>query len=593
MVLGVLGVCVLGFGAFQATKAARAAFAGKAALQRAEKQINAGNVDEAGRTLVRARADFAKSRREVRLLERVLPFSRWVPVVGTQVRGVAALADSGVLLSDAGMRLTDAASSILEPQQEQLELSDSLAQLREVQGLLRLGVNSIDEAAAKVDSLDGKLLLRPLGRARSDLAGRLPEIRRRALDAADGLSSLITFAGGDGPRTYLVLSQNPDEVRPTGGYIGTYGVLSAVSGKLVLERYDAIENWFRPRPEAVATPEERGGPLRFDTRKPQTLANVNTGPDFTLAAQLAARLWERGGEAPVQGVVSFTPAFLGRILSVVGPVRVEAFGETVSAENLVERLDYYTHLLPPEPGEDRKEFIAELAKELMPKLFGVQASKWEALAKVLGQAFAGREAMVWSTDTEVAEILGQRGWDGSVPARAGDFVLPAEFEYANKNGRELRRTYDHHVELNADGSADVTTVLTLVNPEPPSSLNLESTTYVTMYGPAGAELGKGSDPLGIPEIEVSGHPGVGWFRPVSAQSQTTVTVVWNVPNMVETTADGDRAYSLLWMRHPDHTGDVLKLTVDLPEGWRWAGAAPPAEASLDKDLIGTWAIADK
>ena len=488
------------------------------------------------------------------------------------------------------MRLTDATKSLLDPQEEQQDLSAALTGLREVQGLLRLGVNSIDEAAEKVDALDSQLLFGPVGRARSDLAGRLPNIRRQAVEAADGLGAMITFAGGDGPRSYLVLSQNPDEVRPTGGYIGTYGVLSAVGGKLSLERYDSIESWFLVHPEAVATPEERGSPFRFDPRKEQRIANVNTGPDWTQAAALAARLWERGGEAPVQGVLSFTPSFLGRILSVVGPVRVEAFDESVSAETLVERLDFYTHLLPRAPGVDRKEFVAELAKSIMPKLFDAPASQWESLAKVIGQAFSSREAMVWSTDTEVAQVLSERRWDGSVPATTGDFVRPAEFQYANKNGRELRRTYEHHVVVNPDGSARIRTVLTLVNSEPPSSQNLNSITYVTMYGPTGAVLDIASDPLAIPEIAVSGHPAVGWFRTVAPQSQTSVKVVWNVPKIIENIADGDRAYSLVWMRHPDHTGDSLKLTVDLPSGWRWAQSAPPAKFSLDRDLVGTWPI---
>jgi hypothetical protein len=586
----VVVACLLGLGALQAARAARAAFAGKAALQRAEAQLDDGRLDDAAASLAAARVDFTRSRHEVRRLERFVPFGRALPLVGTQIRGVTALADSGVLLSDAGMRLTDAATTLLRPQEEQLELPEALAQLREVQGLLRGGVSSIDEAAARVDSLDGTLLIRPLGRARTDLASRLPGIRRRAVDAADGLSSLITFAGGDGPRRYLVLSQNPDELRPTGGYIGTYGVLTADSGKLSLDTYDAIENWVRPRPEAVASPEERGSPLRFDTRKPQNLANVNTGPDWTQAAQLAVRLWERGGEEPVQGVVSFTPAFLGRILSVVGPVPVESFGETVSAENLVERLDYYTHLLPPEPGVDRKEFVAELAKALMPRLFAAQASQWEPLAKVLGQAFAAREAMVWSADADVARVLAGRRWDGSVPATAGDFVLPAEFEYANKNGRELRRTYQHEVVLAADGSARITTRLTITNPNPPSTQNLNGLTYITVYGPAGAVLDAASDPLGIPEKEVAGHPAVGWFRPLAPESQTTLVVVWTVPNLLMSTGDGHWDYSLLWMRHPDHTGDTLGLTVELPPGWRWAGSPPPAESSLDHDVAGRWGI---
>ena len=81
----------------------------------------------------------------------------------------------------------------------------------------------------------------------------------------------------------------------------------------------------------------------------------------------------------------------------------------------------------------------------MSKLFEAPASQWEKLARVIGEAFAAREAMVWSADADVARVLSDRRWDGSVPAPERRLRLPAEFEYANKNGRELRRTYDHHV----------------------------------------------------------------------------------------------------------------------------------------------------
>jgi hypothetical protein len=47
---------------------------------------------------------------------------------------------------------------------------------------------------------------------------RLPEVAAGAAEAA--------VMGDDCPRRYLLMSQNPAEVRPTGGFIGTYGVLA-------------------------------------------------------------------------------------------------------------------------------------------------------------------------------------------------------------------------------------------------------------------------------------------------------------------------------------------------------------------------------
>ena len=47
---------------------------------------------------------------------------------------------------------------------------------------------------------------------------------------------LTTALGLDNPQTYLVLSQNSDELRPSGGFLSTYGWLSIRNGRV--ENYD-------------------------------------------------------------------------------------------------------------------------------------------------------------------------------------------------------------------------------------------------------------------------------------------------------------------------------------------------------------------
>ena len=227
----VLLAAATAFGLLYGARSADAALEGKASLLRAESLLRQRKVSDARVELVRAQQSFTRSSKHAHTLTRYLPGIKAVPLVGSQVKGVEVFADAGVQLSDAGVRLADAAGAIVEPQNQDLELSDALEQLRGVQELLRSGISSLDAAVANVESLDGDHLIRPLGRARTDLSRRLPEMKTRAVDAEEALSSLITFAGGDGPRRYLVLSQNPDEVRPTGGFIGTYGVLRAEDGQ--------------------------------------------------------------------------------------------------------------------------------------------------------------------------------------------------------------------------------------------------------------------------------------------------------------------------------------------------------------------------
>jgi len=383
-------------------------------------------------------------------------------------------------------------------------------------------------------------------------------------------------------------------VRPTGGFIGTYGVLTAEGGVLKLERYDAIENWIGNRPQAEVPPQQAGSPFQYHNPPlRRTMANVNSVPDWPQAAQLAAQLWRSGGEAPVDGVISFTPGFLARILSVVGPISIPAYDETVTAENLHDRLDFQTHQAAPPTGSKPKDFVAVVAEAVMQKLLDAPASQWEPLGRVMGQAFDAREALAWSTDPQVTATLRERRWAGEFPSAAGDFFFNSEFQYAAKNGRGIRRTYDHTVVLRADGSGRVTTTMTVTNTQPPAEFNSSTLAYLTFYGPTGGVLDQGlSDGLSFKEPALAGHPAVGWFRAAApGGGQTTVKVTWDVPGLARKIGDRAWEYSLLWPHLPDHKGDLVNLSFELPATWTWKGGAPPPQFSLDQDFRGSWRLA--
>jgi hypothetical protein len=481
-----------------------------------------------------------------------------------QVRAVEAYADIGLLLAQAGTTLSDAAAGILEPADERLPLSAGVDALKRVETALHAGVISLEAAETRVANLSGYRLLGPLQTAHDELVRRLPRLRAHAATSDDGLAALIAFSGGAGSRRYLLFSQNPDEVRPTGGYIGTYGVLHVGSGRLTLERYASTESWYNNRPEAVVAPQKAPTPFRLSTPPAaQTIANVNAVADWPQTARLALELWNKGGERPVDGAVSFTPEFLARVLAVVGPVDVPSYGETVNASNLLERADFYTHGEGQLASSDPKQFL------------------------VVG--FEAREAMAWLNDPVVAGAVARRHWDGVlVPQSAGDFFYGAEFEHSAKNGRGLHRTYDHQVRLQPDGSARVSTNVNILNSELPGPNNVDSLSYITVYGPQGAVLEATSDPGVALEASLAGHPAGAWFRAAAARGQTTLHVAWDAPGLIRRRGDGTWTYQLRWVALPGHASDVLHLRVEPPPGWAWKAGPPPTTVRLDRDLVGSW-----
>ena len=582
-----------GFVLSRVLAAAAAGQRGQAALSRAEANLSARNLPEARQDLVTAQQSFTETHAEIDGLGIVASVARRMPVVGTQVKAAEIFASAGLELSQAAHRLVDAADVIINPKDQRLPISDALTALRETQQTLGPAANAIAHASEEVGRLRGRFLPGPLGRTRDDLLIRLPRLHGRATSAGHGLAALIAFAGESGPKRYLFLSQNPDEIRPTGGFIGTYGVLSANAGKLSLDRYDAIENWTGNRPQADVPPDQVGAPFKYHNPPlRRTLADVNNLPDWPQAAQLAANLWRAGGEGPVDGVISFTPAFMRRVLEVVGPVQVPVFGETVTADIMNDRLDFYTHQAPAALGSGRKDFVAALAETVMGKLLEAPASQWEPLGRAMADAFNAREALAWSADPMVAGVLADRRWDGAFPPHKGDFFFNSEFAYISKNGRGIHRVYDHHVDLRPDGGARITTQITITNTLPAGPLNASSLAYLTIYGPEGAVLDQAaSDPFGFQEPTLSGHPATGWFRAATpGGGQTTLKVVWEVPKLATNLRDRTWEYNLRWMHAPDHTGDVVNLSFALPPAWRWAADSPPAQLSLDTEIKGTWRL---
>jgi hypothetical protein len=369
--------------------------------------------------------------------------------------------------------------------------------------------------------------------------------------------------------------------------------MSTTGGHVTLDRYASIESWYQGHPATEIPPIQAPTPFRLsDPPVPQSFANVNATADWPSAARLAMAMWQRGGEAPVDGVLSITPEFMSRVLGVLGPVVVPGYPETVTSSNVVDRIDYHTHLEAVAPGANRKEFIVELARVVVQKLLDAPAATWDPLGRAVSAAFDARESMAWAQPAVVQRAVSDRRWAGALPTTAGDFFYDSEFAYAAKNGRGLRRTFDHVVTLQPDGSGRVTTTVTIADTQPfsPTS-NIDSLSYLTLYGPAGATLVSSSRPPDASEPPLSGHPAEGWDLSAPPLGTTTLTFTWSVPRLAIRQADGSWHFQLQWLPLPAHAGDTLRLRVDVPSGWTWKGSRPPAVIPLDHDVVGTWVLA--
>lgn len=579
--------------------ASRSGDRARAALVAAEASLRAHDVDGARQHLAEASSALDAMDRNVDELGPIRTVAGVTPIVRVQLRGIEAYVAAGRDLTNAAAHLTDAVDGLLHPTVPNASLENTVEPMRTLHEALQQGVAAMDQAADRVNSLNGYRLLGPLDSARGDLTRRLTDGRQNAIDAERGVAALVDFVGGNGPRRYLVLAQNPDEVRPTGGFIGSYGVLEADGAKVHLDRFEAVQNWTDAHPDVVAPLDDAATPFKYsDIGSQERLSNTNASTDWPADAELASRMWVQGGEAPVDGVLLITPDMLIRVLHVLGPVTVPEYGETITEANLLERLDFHTHFEygGGAPADIRKEFLGALAKPVLQAMLHAPSDKWLDLGEQLADAGNAREMMAWSPKPEIEDVLVQQGWDGQLPAVDGDFFFNADFEYAAKNGRGLVRSFDHVVHVNPDGSGTVETTYTLTNTLPEQlsgKVNDTANIYTVLYGPAGAEIDETADEPDVSnELPVSDHPGDGYVIEALPLQSDSVKIVWRVPDLLTRDAKGNWHYALRWQHVATNRGDTLHLTVDLPDGWTWSSGAPPTDIRLDHDVDAEWELQD-
>src|SRR5699024_5779995 len=152
-----------------------------------------------------------------------------------------------------------------------------------------------------------------------------PEARTAALLAPRAADLAGALLGGDRPRTYLLVGQNDDEPRATGGFIGTLGLLTLADGRITASDVRSSYLWDRPGLAPLPAPE----PLqRYMNAGGWYLRDANWWLDFRRTAAQLLLLWERehGNAEQVDGVIAIDSSALELLLRAVGTVDVPELG---------------------------------------------------------------------------------------------------------------------------------------------------------------------------------------------------------------------------------------------------------------------------
>jgi nucleoside-diphosphate-sugar epimerase len=237
--------------------------------------------------------------------------------------------------------------------------------------------------------------------------------------AFSGLSDLI---GVESSRRYLILFQNSNEIRPTGGFIGSYAILELNSGKITDLTIDDIYNpdgQIDLRNIKVPSP----APIAAYLNEPDLhLRNANWNPDFTKSALDIQDLYYKVTGEEVDGVIAVDLVFAQKLLEVTGPIFLTAYNEEISAQNLAERAQYHSEFTYTNGSDQKRSFLTVLGSKLLEKIFAVPQENMPAFWAAVNSSLEERHLMIYLNDNPFAAYLEKEGWDGRLVKTDNDYL---------------------------------------------------------------------------------------------------------------------------------------------------------------------------
>jgi hypothetical protein len=590
-----------------------------------------------------ASEDLERARESLGRAQRVLPIIRtasWVPVIGSRVSSVADVIDAAKNITQAMGEMFELGKDLVQlsgfSEEYLLQMNDGLTPdvtfddlstqtKRLILQRLSASSDELDLLVVNIDIIDEEIQLLSRDAMTAPLVDLLEPMRKRLLLMRESLGSvavatklLPAFGGLDEAETTLLLFLNNNELRPGGGFIGSYGVLTMDGGDIAhLDTADvyALDNAAQASVNRIPP-----YPLAsYNATDVWFFRDSNWSPDFSVSAEKAIELFleEVGYLDSVEGipvayeidhVVGITPTFASDLLSITGDIAVG--GQVFSSENVADLLEYQVEFAYAQQGipeAQRKAILADLVQAMKTELFSLPFSRWSEVNEAVQKSLLEKQVLLYSADEDVQNIVAQIGWGGLVEEVESDVLMVVDANLASlKSDPFVDREIEYSFFENSSGQWVGRVEILYKHKGVFDWKTTRYRTYARIYVPLGAEFISASGTLAndlsknsrgvegsVDQYEEFGLQVFGAFTSVEPGAEQLLTFEFELsPLVVDMIEDG--VYDLAILKQVGALSRALTLDLDFgktltdaepSEDFKdWGNAVYSAESTLDKDL---------
>lgn len=590
-------------------------------LETAQEDLKALDFKNASEDFFSAYSNFSKAGDSLNVFGSVLTGLLADLPGGGSLKSAQNLVKVGQLLSAAGTSMTTALNAVArtgalaDPTSPEVPVGPIVTALKKA---LMSSQQQVTQASTLMADIDPGVIPEDKRAQFEDFKNKLPELQAAINMSTDYAKFFENLINAKGYKRYIVMFQNASELRPTGGFPGTYGIVSFKDGKLDMLQVDDVYNLDGQLKEHIIPP------LQMQHITPTWgMRDANWYVDFPTSAKNIASFYKKEANQSVDGVLVINPEMIPKILEIVGPVDMPQYQLTLTSGNVLttiqDQVEYGPNRVQP------KQIVKDFAPALLAKIYSASSDKWLLIFNTLVLSMNQHDVMMYFNDLSLESFVTDKGFGGQVRQVSGDYLMPV---ITNVKGSKTDAVTDTTINVDTafEGKDAIHTVIIVRKhnggAEKYGFYNKQNPAYVRVLVPEGSELvtiegnnkpnfkplldySKGGfvrdDNLvkfetsgttdvssGVTTYRESGKKEFGFWLITDPGSSKTVRLQYRVPNAL-----AGKTYEMYIQKQPALKVKDFTFTMQKPEGLVPEASAPllslkdskyTYSASLENDL---------
>lgn len=287
---------------------------------------------------------------------------------------------------------------------------------------------------------------------------------------------------------YIFVFENNNEIRPTGGFMGSFALIDIDRGEI--KNIEVPGGGTYDMQGSLDTDLFAPDPLRLIADRWE-LQDANWFADFPASAKKIIWFYEHSGGATPDGVIVMTATVMEELLKIYGPIPMPDYGRTFTAENFIDEVQQIVEVEYDKEENKPKKVIGELTPIILEKILHSNREQLTAMLGVIKASLYQKHLLIYHQSDSIMDQLDKQGWTGRIKSTDGDYLMIVN---ANIAGGKTDGVISQNIDLKTEISDQGEIINTLKITREHSGIKhqgfsgVNNVNYLRVYVPKGSEL---------------------------------------------------------------------------------------------------------